>query len=763
MGEIEGVIGSLFYGLTSIILHLLDWLQTIFRSLAGLGPIKIAGEVINADDSEVRYDIVYYLLGTDIVIDIFVSMLAFSLVLLVITTVISLIRNSYADKPKAISGIIGNAFKGLLGFLLVPIACIAGLMFGNVLLDFVDSATAGGNATQMSGTIFLSSSYNANKLRQDNVKDCREALWILIDETNFEEYDGVKKYLPADISRKVSMNNVVPEDFPILADLLDDAFTGGHIKRTDNGKVLTCYNGAQVMYGYKLLSINYLVLVVGGIMLLFVFFKMSWGLIGRLFKLVLDFVLIPVVLAMMPYDEGSAVKSWKGDFVKNVLLAYGTVGVLNLYYSILPLLDNIALTNTAINNGFFNFIFKLMLQIIGLFSAEGLIKTISGWFGTGDLVSEGANTWKTVKDGYKKITDQATGNTKKVVGAFGGIVGGAKAGSGFGKVTSAFGGALSGAGLTKGLENVNVRKMWTDGTKAGKGVATDGLFGSYDDEVTNRRKAGKAVMDKYGAFIDERKVLGVTDEDDQKKDYAESQSFNEIASNLNEEVSIGSQTMKISEAQQLLKDKKEKQQKAKSNQKILRSLQDNLDTMENMKSYQGMADDAFESALTNFKKYGALDESVYSGWDQMTEEKRKEKLSQFERYVQAEDSITANAEDIATITTKSGITLNVNGQDLTKDNIDQFSPEDITKAIETQIKSAQNDKGKDVFEIVDGKVSKLSKEINTIQATNKKVSDAVFDTLNAVKNHAELTSDQKALLKKVQASVAKGMGKEKQG
>jgi len=74
---ITGVIGTFLYGLFAIFFRLIDWLQSLFRALAGLAPIVIDGETVNANDNEAKFDIIFYLIQSDIVIDVFISMLVF--------------------------------------------------------------------------------------------------------------------------------------------------------------------------------------------------------------------------------------------------------------------------------------------------------------------------------------------------------------------------------------------------------------------------------------------------------------------------------------------------------------------------------------------------------------------------------------------------------------------------------------------------------------------------------------------------------------
>lgn len=449
---ITSTIGGLLYRLLgSIFCRLLDWVQSIFRSLAGLSPILIDGTPVNQGDE--KYDIVFWLLQTDIVQDVFWSMVTFSLILMFLMTGLAIIRNAYQDKPKPIGDIISGVFKGLLGMILLPIACMVGLMFGNIILQAVDAGTGASGSQKLSGTLFMSAAYDANICRDgnpENEKDVerRASNFVeLIKHTDFEDYlkkNSLSDYATTDVDK---LKGISAEEWELLADAIDVAFTGGHITY-NGGDKLDPYDTWKVQTCYNLFDVNYVVFVVGGVLMLGFIFKMCFGLIGRIFKLTIDFVLIPVVMAMMPFDTKPS-QTWKGDFVKNTTVGYSTVGVMNLFFSILPIVNKIefspdksAMGWTA---GIFSPILKLIITIVGLFSAESIISSISGWFGTGDLLKEGKDVYGTFKSGLDKTVKGAqkvTGGIGKYVGA--GIAGAKDKKGVFGKIGGFLGGGLAG-------------------------------------------------------------------------------------------------------------------------------------------------------------------------------------------------------------------------------------------------------------------------------------------------------------------------------
>ena len=484
--NVTAAIGSLLYGLFSIFFSLIDWVQGIFCSLAGLAPIKIDGEIVNAEGSNETYDIVYYLLQTDIIRDIFFSMVIFSIILMFLMVGLSIIRNAYQDKPKPIMSIVGKCFTGMLGILLIPIACLAGLMFGNLILMAVDSATGAGGSQKLSGTLFLSSAYNANWLRDEDLEKRVEAL------TELKKYTNIKDVLDSkymDMSEH-DLHELEEGEWELLATSLDEAYVSGELVYK-NAPSLSYGNKRFAKLGYNLMDVNYIVLVVGGVLMLGFIFKMCFGMINRIFKLCVDFVLIPVVMGMLPFDDNPS-KAWKKDFISQTTLAYGTVGALNLYFSILPIVDKIELVSG--NGAWFNMFFNLALEILGLFAAESMVKTISGWFGTGDLIGEGTTAWKTFNDkGLKKISAGA-GKVTKGIGRFVGAgMANKQQGAGARNIGRFFAGGFKdiGSRMKSNVEGNSIVKSWGEGTKAGKeGVENFDKYGmAFTKEGKERNEA----------------------------------------------------------------------------------------------------------------------------------------------------------------------------------------------------------------------------------------------------------------------------------
>lgn len=397
------LLGTILYPLFSIIFLLLDLVQSMFYMFAGIGAANYAGQDIGSGNTGLETDtgLIYYLLNSDLIKNLLMSISILALFLLVVFTVMAFIKNSYVAKPKGWKDIVFSAIKGLANFIFLPTMCLLGVWLGNILLNAINGATSTGGATIMSRKLFLAASYNANKLRVDHETDYE----LIMDEDN--QY--VKLIKNAGIDYDISNTSGY-----YWANKIDEAYGSGSygfswlgINKAPN---IYQYTGAGV--GYHLYHINYLVLIVGGVFMMYALGAVTFGMIKRMFMLMILFVISPALCAMYPIDDGAATKQWSGEFKKNVLSAYGAVAGMNLFFSILPIIDNINLmgiwgmgNGNIQTNSLAESILEIILLTAGLFVVKDVISLISGFVGGGNAYNEGTGL---MSQTTKKIGSTAT-------------------------------------------------------------------------------------------------------------------------------------------------------------------------------------------------------------------------------------------------------------------------------------------------------------------------------------------------------------------
>lgn len=430
------VVGSILWLLCDIFFIILDLFESLFRAFAGISEkgIKINGEVVEGD-------IVLYLTQSNLVQQIFISILILSLFLLIIFTIFAIVKNQYAEKQEPVSKFVNNAFKALFMYLLVPVATIVCLMVGNVVLQAIDGATRPTNSVSSSGMLFTTAAYNANKLRDDDLSKDIENLkyyykhdMIVGAEVDIQRATGVTEDNVDQIRDRETME--------IIASIIDEHFVNGDLNPGFGDTKQWNFN--NVSNFYHSLEISYLVIWVGGAMLIGAIGKIAWGLVSRVFKMTLYFAISPAIMATYPIDNGKALGAWRGEMVKNGTMAFVAVGVLNVLYSILP-----AFRGIQIGSGIGALIIELFIMIIAFNGAKDMISSVSGWFGVGNAFDEGAKASQTVSKPFKTM---ATAGLGAFVGARAGYksakeIGDAQKFWSKAGLKSAFTGGFAGAGV----------------------------------------------------------------------------------------------------------------------------------------------------------------------------------------------------------------------------------------------------------------------------------------------------------------------------
>lgn len=427
---IGGFIGGLIYPLFSIIFLFINILQNIFYVFAGVG-VDGRQNTINFGNQPITNDndggtnstgLIYHMLQTDLIKNLLISIMILGVFLLIIFTAMAFIKSAYSDKPKTWQTIVGNAIKGLANFIFVPVCCLLGIWLGNIVLGAINGATSSGGASYMDRKLFIAAAYNANSFRLNN-QDQSE---IMKDESKYNRVCKIyaMAYLedagwnPSETSLNNAKSHVKKDQtYGYYANLVDQCYGQGEI---------SIYEWYSVEQGYQLFSINYLVLIVGGVFMMFVLVSLAYAMIRRMFILLMLFVISPALCGMYPLDEGKAVGSWKGDFIKQVTSAYSAVAGMNLFFSLLPLIDKINFGSyftffgkTGGMTGIVDSLVQLIILICGLMVVKEFISMITGYIGGENAYDKGASMRssikKTGKEQYKNAKDKISGATS---GAF---------------------------------------------------------------------------------------------------------------------------------------------------------------------------------------------------------------------------------------------------------------------------------------------------------------------------------------------------------
>ncbi len=337
------VILKLVYEILKIFFMLLDFIQLVFRKMAGLDTVYYNG-------TEVTGDLALVFFRNENVVNALIALTVTAFVMVFVATFIAIIRNHWTareSKDTAVAPVIGKAFKAMFAFIFVPLVCYFGVYVSNGLLKTVDQATRISDSTTISGQVFAASAMNSNRARID---------------ASFAEKLKTDSSLNFN-GTFVDDNNTQYVNSKTAAEKIDDAFA---IKLAANGhNIVASYDdGYKFMFHqaspgaisnfdymntdlvfvyYDFLKFNWLFAFASCFFIMAALLVASLGVIQRLFEITLLFAISPPFVALMPLDNGKAFGMWTKKFIESTVIMYGTVVALNFFFIIAPVLQSIDL------------------------------------------------------------------------------------------------------------------------------------------------------------------------------------------------------------------------------------------------------------------------------------------------------------------------------------------------------------------------------------------------------------------------------------
>lgn len=428
----------LFYYLFRSISYIVSFVESLFRKLVGIESMSINGFETGGDSST---DLVYGLIFNDQVQNLFWAILGFSVVLLVIFTIIALVKSEFTLdlKSSAKGPIIGRAFKAIINFFLVPIFTILAILGVNVLVRSI-STLLNGDQEGIVAKCFMVGAYGANRVRL-NDSEGKFADYLIAGHHLFGDgTDGdatpTNYFNEAAISAYKISNSAETEgleDDEVLALMIDDYFVGEGYKGDNpinstrfkeftngsladdqdsankyapwhtvwfnniGGDTLPMYDSATFNFFYNPREFDFILAIGSAVVIAWSLLTVCLALLKRAFELVILFVLSPAMISLAPLDDGKALSSWRGEVFKRLLAVIGPLFAYNIFFKMVGILGNIELFSVT-SEGVLAFagerlieVFNIFFQLIVLIVALGLLKTasqmISSLLGFEDLIS----------------------------------------------------------------------------------------------------------------------------------------------------------------------------------------------------------------------------------------------------------------------------------------------------------------------------------------------------------------------------------------
>lgn len=347
---------DLLYGIQKSICYIIDFIKDIFYMLAGIEPVKVDGQ---------ESDLLSHFLLSDAVKKAFWLVVLIAVILLVLFVIIAIVRSEYAngENKKSKTLILGKACQSFIIFMLVPFILLTGITLSNTVVSSVNQSMnpyvlEQGQEATIGGQILVTSGYYAY-IGEESEREEIEIKFIT-GELDYNNKDVVSQY-------------------------------------------------------YKIKDLDFFVGIIGSLVILVMFVMSAISFIQRIFDIILLYIISPISVSTIPTDDGQRFKQWKEMLIGKVLGAYGIILSMNLFFIIIPQVQQIAFFGNAFKNG----IVKILFLIGGAFAvtkANIVIANLTGSHAGGSETRELIANMRTGKNITRAVGSTALGIGGAVLG-----------------------------------------------------------------------------------------------------------------------------------------------------------------------------------------------------------------------------------------------------------------------------------------------------------------------------------------------------------
>lgn len=430
------IFAEVLYSIGLTLLSLVDFFQAFFNALCGLGTYYDNGVAVQGDP-------ILSLITNKAVLQVFLALTIVAVIMLILTTIIAMVRTEFTTEgAKNTKGnIIGSALKSLAMFFVVPAACVFGIILSSGLLKAVYNATSGGDNVTAGAMVWYASSYNANRVRlesegntipnpitfyEDNWLNTSDSKWSVDFNINqgsdSERREAVANAIDNAFKNRMPMSSGGPTD---LAWDEGYTFTDLMVGETNSTPVYSYRNVALTEVYYSIRSMNFITMYLGGGIGIYIMFIAAFGLIIRLYKCAVLFMISAPITALTPLDGGAAYKNWRKLMIGSVLSAFSVVVAFNLIFLLIPIVSNINIFNPNGAMAFvatpWNRLVSLIFVLTGLYSIKETSKWVASMLGIEDPLAAGSEIAGKVMGTVGKIGTVAgasvAGVATKAIGA----------------------------------------------------------------------------------------------------------------------------------------------------------------------------------------------------------------------------------------------------------------------------------------------------------------------------------------------------------
>ena len=288
---------GLLYQFQAALCSLIDFIKRIFFKLCGLDTVLIDGE---------QSDLVSSLIQSNTVHKVFLTIMLIGVILLTVFVIIALIRMNYQTNERKTRGVvIAKAGQSFLTLLLIPFIMLASMTLINVIMASINISMqeyVTDGQTLIGGQMLITTGNNA-----------------FIDSAGNRE-------------------------------TIESMFLTGELDYTKLSVVEQYYDLSQM---------NFVVGILGGLVMLIMFVISSITFIQRIFDIILLYIISPISVSTIPLDDGNRFRVWKDMMIAKMLGAYGIILVMNLFFMIIPQVSQMTFFDNRFENGIVYILFLL--------------------------------------------------------------------------------------------------------------------------------------------------------------------------------------------------------------------------------------------------------------------------------------------------------------------------------------------------------------------------------------------------------------------
>ena len=374
-------INKMFAQLLFWLYEFLDTIFEMFRVLCGIDTVSVEG-------TDGGQSILNVFLQASNVTKAFLLIFLVAILVAAVSTIVAVVKNIVNMKGgerKSHARTVGQGFGTIIITGVMAFVMLFGITMSNYVLIKVNDATAPDSGLTISAQLF---DMSVGKSYEYEDQLIYEPIPVL-DEFGRKQYDDAGNL----IVERDEQGNIVYEE-------------KRQLKLDENGNPITTtgwrneYTAADIDFSYmspddvfgvhkktlglfedadkgytknpmvEMESFNfwtaYLVVIV---MLVAIIFSML-GLVKRIFDIVLLFIVLPLISATIPLDDGARFKQWRDTVVSKVILAYGAILSVNVFLLIVPTVSTIDFTELGWT-AFTENLFKAFLLMGGALAING--------------------------------------------------------------------------------------------------------------------------------------------------------------------------------------------------------------------------------------------------------------------------------------------------------------------------------------------------------------------------------------------------------